>query len=295
MFQPGYNQRGLVATQIGHQNGELLDFSKQDTLSEVLDVLRQVNDNVQQLLSTGQQVGQNQLPAKQEQRDFDNEVLAVNRRLGENMAPLFTYSTHYAQLDRELAVPYRHSTAAHELLRWPFIQRKFKDRAVLSNLLPFETGLDWFLSLHHDIEAFSLPTDACPPPLAIMQFGNVLGISYPDIVKYSNIYFDTFNFMHPLLDRLTFFDETLPIAMRAKVTSPLRCETEACVLMLAVTALGQLALEKTIGNKITGHGAPNDEWDPQLGLFSFNEARRRLGFIDTGCSIQLVQIQSIIS
>jgi hypothetical protein len=79
----------------------------------------------------------------------------------------------------------------------------------------------------------------------------------------------------------------------AKSTSA--TDEKSIALAMIVIALGQLALEETIGDKVSLDADLGQQYDHPPGLTCFNEARKRLGLVDSGCSLEVVQLQALIS
>jgi hypothetical protein len=116
------------------------------------------------------------------------------------------------------------------------------------------------------------------------------GLSYNDIERLANIYFNTFNYLYPFMDREWFFTNTLPTALEGSK----RAE-EKKIITLLVLALGQLAQEGSGGTPIsrTGNrcnGVRGGTADLPPGVSLFDEARQRLGFVATQYELENVQI-----
>jgi hypothetical protein len=109
--------------------------------------------------------------------------------------------------------------------------------------------------------------------------------------EYSSAYFNTFNVLLPLLNSDDFLGDVVARLLR----EGFRDDDPESVLALLVFALGQLAIEGVIGRPTSAH---NDEFSgfrggtiekpPGLGLF--NEARRRIGMVNTQFRLENVQI-----
>jgi hypothetical protein len=173
-----------------------------DALSDILAILQQVNGNVQQLLLTKAGIRQSQQPPTQP------------NYIGHGLGDFHTSFSRNVELqpctsssdDITLAVPYRHSTAAHQLLQWPFMRRTLERLPFSPNIItPFRSGIDWFLYQHRGRSNNELSCTVSLPAAATEQPGTLLGIPYTNVFMWANLYFDTFNFMHPLLDRAIFF------------------------------------------------------------------------------------------
>lgn len=113
-------------------------------------------------------------------------------------------------------------------------------------------------------------------------------------MRYAKTYFDTFNYMHPLLDRTVFFQETLPTAMGTVLTATHRIGDESLLITLLVLALGEVALSLIMNDReSTEHGRHLSQSPP--GLKYFNEVRKRLGFLQFSPSLAIVHIEAMTS
>jgi hypothetical protein len=95
------------------------------------------------------------------------------------------------------------------------------------------------------------------------------------------MYFNTFNYLYPFLDRECFFSQTLPKAMEA--LPQIKDETTITLLVLA---LGQLAHEGALGvlvtttsNRPSGVRGGSANLPPGFSLFS--KAEMRIAFTAT--------------
>jgi hypothetical protein len=118
-------------------------------------------------------------------------------------------------------------------------------------------------------------------------------LSYEDIERLSNIYFNTFNYLYPFMDRQCFFTNTLPNALAGSKQAE-----EKTVITLLVLALGQLAQEGSfgapisrMGNRPSGVRGGTAKLPP--GFLLFDKARQRLGFAATQYELENVQIFSL--
>ena len=111
--------------------------------------------------------------------------------------------------------------------------------------------------------------------------------------RLATAYFDTFNFMYPFMDRQDFIADTL-----TKVhTEGFNGDTDS-VISLLVFALGELAIEGSLGNPVEVHncrasGVRGGTASNPPGLALFTEARKRIGFVLTDCELENVQIYSL--
>ncbi|KAI0017415.1 hypothetical protein F4780DRAFT_755800 [Xylariomycetidae sp. FL0641] len=119
---------------------------------------------------------------------------------------------------------------------------------------------------------------------------SALDMSWERMQQLTKAYFDTFNLLYPIMDRHQFQSETLP-AIASHGFDDGSISTLACL----VFALGQVVLSATEGaplevRKGRSSGMKGGTADHPPGLSLFNEARRRMGFNLTPCSLENVQI-----
>lgn len=273
----------------------LTGFSRKgDTLSEILSLLRRVNSNVDNIASRGLNDGEStgQHPV---QRNIiispDNDTTEADKTF-----QLQPSDSIIPPQDNEVSlVPgYYHSTAAHRLMEWPFIYQQLQNLPLSTRIISPGNGVDWFLSVYSDQTSIPLSADETFPettnPVSALR-----GIPYGDIVMWVDMYFDTFNFIHPLLDRSLFFQETLPIATNTKTVVKPDTARKNIMLALLVIALGQMALEGTIGKKKITEKEVDQGYEHPPGLVYFNEVRKRIGFVEGDCGLEVVQILALTS
>jgi hypothetical protein len=112
-------------------------------------------------------------------------------------------------------------------------------------------------------------------------------LTVEQVQEYADAYFETFEVLRPVLDRDAFMTGTVARVMREgyKDGDP------GAVLALMVFALGKTAIEGTIGEPISiNSGFRGGSAESPPGIEIFCEARRRLGFVGTSCSLENVQI-----
>ncbi|KAH8803488.1 hypothetical protein F5884DRAFT_805692 [Xylogone sp. PMI_703] len=264
---------------------------KKEHLSEILSLLRKVNSAVELVASNGldnqgilhQQ--ENSITSSNGDLDYESNTATQLWSLNTNLIPY--------DINESLAIPYRHSTAAHRLLQWPFIYQKMQMLPFSQEFPSQQAGIQWFLHVQSQ-HSKQKPLSTKGFTIKARNTANILfEIPYATIVLWVDMYFDTFNFIHPLLDRQLFFRDTLHTSLGAGSVQDFEQTERNVVLTLLVIALGQLALEGTIGEEDPGENGGSNEQPP--GLLYFNEARRRLGFIETAYSLEVVQIQALAS
>ncbi|KAI1634350.1 hypothetical protein F4809DRAFT_643573 [Biscogniauxia mediterranea] len=203
-------------------------------------------------------------------------------------------------------------SATHKILSWPFIQQ------LLENTPHKDPELD-LSALEKDGGATMLGSQGRVTPLSANPYNapmmggehsslhtqvsstgqvetvptSILNMGWENMQRLSKAYFNTFNLLYPIMDRQYFQSETLPtVANRGFDESSM--STLACL----VFALGEIAIGGVQGAPIeTRKGRPSGikggTADHPPGLLLFNEARKRMGFNLTECSLENVQIFSL--
>lgn len=209
-----------------------------------------------------------------------------------------SHQTHYA-----------YASAAYKTLSWPFVQQVLESSKHPGvNLTPLlkENGSAMMLGLH--ASAVSLPMDTIGSALGAdgapaLDGGLVadhpsgglrlesLAMNWEGVHRFSKAYFDTFNRLYPIMDRDLFQAEIL-----SSVASSGFSEGTNATLAFLVMALGEVAIAGIQGNPLTPRsGVKGGTLERPPGLALFNEARKRLGFCLTQCSIENVQVFSLVS
>lgn len=120
------------------------------------------------------------------------------------------------------------------------------------------------------------------------------GLTFEEMQHFSNFYFNTFNYLYPLLDRKSFFSRTLVKFIREGVD----CGITDSVVTLLVLALGELAFDGSFGEPVAREdgkpsGLRGGSAKRPPGLSLFNEARKKMGFVATQYELENVQIFSL--
>lgn len=197
---------------------------------------------------------------------------------------------------------YKYVSSVHEMLGWPIVQQ------VLESVRP-KTGLDlstisrdgpaMVLGLHDHNQP--LPVDSTGSlsqnqPLSFpVQGSGVTSLTIPSLTwdtmqRLGKAYFDTFNLMYPIVDRQLFLSVTMPSVFNEGFN-----ERMPSTIALLIYALGEAAIAGTQGSPIhVSNGRPSGMKGGTAtqppGLTLFNEARKRMGFNLTDCSLGNVQI-----
>ncbi|KAM3074992.1 hypothetical protein ACMFMG_007545 [Clarireedia jacksonii] len=284
---------------------ERLSSSRKDkTLTEILDRLKSVENKLDRLSSRPQPSGSTLL----QQSPSGQPSFSAS---GEN-----DYRSPFPSLHgpRPPSPPnnlpkineYRHSTATHKILYWPAIQEILlqADPTIADDLRDFEKeGSSFIVRMQNGQPGLSLHEGLSKKAFVGMQSQatRVAGgtrITFPALTRevmnrLASAYFDTFNFLYPFLDRQSFFSDNL----NKVYTEGFDGDVDS-VLALLVFALGELALESSHGAPIATHngrpsGVRGGEPGRPPGISLYNEARKKIGFVMTGCDIENVQIFSL--
>jgi hypothetical protein len=200
---------------------------------------------------------------------------------------------------------YAYASSCHQMMGWPVFQHLLESiRDKMPDMDPAKVVSempDMVLGIHERYRMQPLSADGSQGQLKTMgsaiasQNPGGIPLTIPTLTwdtmqRLSKAYFDSFNFIFPLLDRHTFLSETLPTILRDGFN-----ESMTSTLALLVFALGEQSVAGCQGIPIcTYNGRPSGikggtAREPP-GLVLFNEARRRMGFNLTECSLENVQI-----
>jgi hypothetical protein len=193
-----------------------------------------------------------------------------------------------------------HISVSHKVLLWPEVVRHIRESGIaavtaeaiadLQSIL--KSGSPWLIrreTLEHRVK---LPCNVALP-CSTSRTGSVSfpGLTIQQVDEYTSAYFHTFNMLLPLLELDLFMGSVVARLLREGY----RDDDPESVLALLVFALGQLAIEGVTGrptretkDESSGFRGGTIEEPPGLGLF--NEARRRIGMINTQPCLENVQI-----
>lgn len=196
-----------------------------------------------------------------------------------------------------IGTKYSYVSSVRAMLGWPAVQDSLKV------VLPSMPGHDQGSLIEQDGIAIqqragpSLPlatsgprrsraASSLEPPSAVgspspTQVLNSL--TWDSVQVLTKAFFDTFNLLHPIVDRQAFISTTLP----AMLTNGLVFDDSIqSTLTYLIFALGEVAIDAySHPGGIKGRTATQHP-----GLVFFNEARRRMGFSLTECSLENVQV-----
>ena len=201
---------------------------------------------------------------------------------------------------------YNYVSSVHQMLSWPAVSQ------LLATVQPKVPSLDLSL-LERDIPIPTLGTQShngkvlpVSASLASRSQGQghaptghgsvpipVSSLNWDTMQRLSKAYFDSINLVYPILDRQTFMSETLP----SVVNQGFGGQGISSTIAFLVFALGETAIAGSEGQPVhihTHNGRPSGvrggSKDEPPGLDLFNEARKRMGFNLTECSLENVQI-----
>ncbi|KAK4039297.1 hypothetical protein C8A01DRAFT_16706 [Parachaetomium inaequale] len=204
---------------------------------------------------------------------------------------------------------YQYVSSVHQMLKWPAIQQLFA--SIQPNLPDIDLsvlereGPASMVALRRSA-ILGLPTDTSPPvarasaismhdPVTAPGSIAVSDLSWDTMQTLSKAYFDSINLLCPILNRQSFMSDTLPTLFSQGFDHGM-----ASTIAFLVFALGEVALAGSDGPSVhvyngRASGIKGGSVDRPPGLELFNEARRRMGFNLTECSLENVQIFELAS
>lgn len=202
----------------------------------------------------------------------------------------------------ELQRSYQHLTVPHKVILWPTVYIHLINSGIAaSSDLQFilQEGTPWFIRQEMAKHPLPLPFDAGLPSVQLTEPSEggyssrtaFPTLTLPQIREYTDAYFNTFNVLCPILNQDAFMDDVVTRLVREGYSDG----DPSSVLALMVFALGKVAIDGVFGQPISVQGnSPSGfrggRMDKPPGIEIFNEARRRLGFVMTLCSLENVQI-----
>ncbi|KAF2808702.1 uncharacterized protein BDZ99DRAFT_389599 [Mytilinidion resinicola] len=184
-------------------------------------------------------------------------------------------------------------TAPHKILLWPAIAEYMTDRGVAGLDLQsiIRSGTPWIL--RHDLVKHP---DVLSIRTPLIRVSTPQGVGFPDLNmevmnKYTEAYFSNFNRLFPILDRKEFQEDFLARIVRNGFGDDL-----VSILVLLVLSLGVVADEGANGVPVRSNsGIRGGTSKEPPGLAIFNEARKRMGFVSTQCSVENIQCHLLSS
>lgn len=198
--------------------------------------------------------------------------------------------------------PEGRSAPVHMIILWPSISTLVVEvnSYAAGDLQDIRSrGRSWMVT--HDLFKHHLPL-SCEPVHPENEFyrlavsGYCLNSKFPylnaaRIQDYTDAYFKTYHTLLPILDEKEFVEDVVARVICGNYPDG----DPRTVLALTVFALGQMALECTVRQKASRErrfrsGFRSGSAGRPPGIELFCEARRRLGFISTSCTLDNVQI-----
>lgn len=199
---------------------------------------------------------------------------------------------------------YEYISGAYKMLSWPFVQSLFEAS-------DFESRVE-FASIPKEGPAIMLGVRPHSAPLPLdtlsmdttddlsaldpsignsgkMGFGTA-SLNWDTIHRQSKAYFDTFNLLYPIIDRQSFQTQVLPVVTTHGFDESINSTLALLVLSLGEVAIGSIGEGTSVISQGRPSGLKGGSPGRPPGLLLFNEARKRMGFNLTECSIENVQI-----
>ncbi|KAL8371063.1 hypothetical protein RB595_001084 [Gaeumannomyces hyphopodioides] len=199
--------------------------------------------------------------------------------------------------------PYTYTSSVHQMLRWPVVQSLLESislniPSVSASTIEFE-GATSALGLNDPANrlptedagaiTYVLPTAGIPAMVGSRPTGSPPASgSMEDL---ASAFFNTFYLCYPILDQQHFMTQVLGSIAQDGFTDSIQS-----TLAFLVLALGEIANLGSHGPPVSASGGPQPSGVKggtlrhPPGLALFNEARRRMGFNLTECSLEAVQV-----
>ena len=207
------------------------------------------------------------------------------------------------EFPRELQKTYQHLTVPHKIILWPSIYLHLVNTGIsaTSDLqYVLQEGTPWFIRQEMAKHTQTLGSEKALPwfPMNanLREQGYSSNVAFPtltiqQIQEQCDAYFNTFNVLFPLLNRDTFMNQTVAPLLRDGYADG----DVSAVLALLVFALGQVAIEGVFERPIAyidgqPSGFRGGSANEPPGIATFNEARRRIGFVQTQSTLETVQM-----
>ena len=200
---------------------------------------------------------------------------------------------------------YKYVSSVHHMLSWPAVQQLFaaaQPKIPTIDLAAVERERPTGMLRLHSPPNYTLPTSSSllptRPGSGVSVHGQttgalpiaISGLTWDTMQRLSKAYFNSFHLLSPILDRHSFLSNIMPSVFNEGFSQDM-----ASTLAFLVFALGEVALAGSDGIPIYAQngrpsGVKGGARDQPPGLDFFNEARRRMGFNLTECSLENVQI-----
>ncbi|KAK3665185.1 hypothetical protein LTR22_003992 [Elasticomyces elasticus] len=281
---------------------EPLPTKKDKTMVHILDALTRLENKFDNLSMVTGSSPDGSTPAVRTTSAASSSMSAIRSPQmksppqGESRPQTQDYPSHLQQ-------PYQHLTVPHKIMLWPSIYIHLLNSGISSaSDLQYilQEGTHWFIRREMAKHPEPLPSNIGLPCFAINagppEHGRAANVAFPtltiqQIQEFSDAYFNTFNVLHPILNRETFMNFIVARLLREGYGDG----DAGSVLALMVFALGKVAVEGVLHRPVSViNGQPSGFRGGTIneppGLELFNEARRRHGFVMTQCTLENVQI-----
>lgn len=202
-----------------------------------------------------------------------------------------------AALSSGHATNYSYVSSVRAMLGWPTVQD------LLKNVLPNMHGRDQGSLIEQEgISILQRPGTSLPSATSGQRRSRAASnletpvaagspsptqvlnsLTWDSVQVLTKAFFDTFNLLHPIVDRQAFISTTLPAMLTNGLVFD---ESIQSTLTYLIFALGEVAIDAySHPGGVKGRTAQQHP-----GLVFFNEARRRMGFSLTECSLENVQV-----
>ncbi|KAI1872601.1 hypothetical protein JX265_005481 [Neoarthrinium moseri] len=204
------------------------------------------------------------------------------------------------------ATHYVYVSGAYKMLSWPYVRQILESSALESSSINLTLLQKDGASILSGLQLQSIPIalgpqtsqsqKSKPPPgssLSALPDGThmtSLDLQWETMQSLSKAYFDSFNLLYPIVDRHFFQTQVLPPLATRGLGNDIN-STLICLIL----ALGEVAIASVQGDPLMIHkgrpgGIKGVSLETHPGVLFFNEARKRMGFNLTECSLENVQI-----
>ncbi|KAK4247411.1 hypothetical protein C7999DRAFT_14545 [Corynascus novoguineensis] len=282
---------------------------KDKTLVEILDRIKGLEgklDNLSQRTAIGPPASVYSVPIS-----LPSPLAAAQAVLGQPLpgGSSYAFPGEASGVASEEENHYQYVTSVHQMLKWPAVQQliaSIRHKIPDLDLSCLEKEGPASVAATRRCELESLPKTVTKaigqgPTMnmdeAVTAQGQttITDLTWDAMQRLSKAYFDSFNLLCPILNRLSFMSETLPALFNNGVSDDI-----SSAIVLLVFALGEVAIAGSEGPPVhmyngRASGIKGGTKDEPPGLELFNEARRRVGCNLTECSLENVQMFQLAS
>ena len=285
----------------------LIPGRKDKTLVEILDRIKSIEGKVDSLSLRGSGSFAGTIYGQTTQTPLVMDP--ANMMSSEVVTPLPPASVSQSDSSSGIqANRYRYVAGVHQMFAWPVVQQLLENlgpKLVGTNPGTIEQDAPAIVLGIHDAK-YRLPSEPAGPLLVTDYTAARLSIPAPgdagsmplptsaltwdSMQRLSKAYFDTFNFMFPILDRQLFISGVMASILNEGLGDDI-----TSTLAFLVFALGEVAIAGVQGIPVTIYnGRPSGVRGGTIsqppGIALFNAARKRMGFSLSECSLENVQV-----